>query len=134
MEHSSFGNDGGGMKSRVHAKLALCLTLPLWATSACTGFTDPTLTTEEQFGSMEITVTTTGTNQDADGYTVSINEGTLQTVGINGTATFSPILVGDYQVELQGVAANCVVEGPNPKNVQVTVDTTTENFFVIECT
>ncbi len=134
MEHSSFGNDGGGMKSRVNAKLALCLTLPLWATSACTSFSDPTLTDEEQFGSMEITVTTTGTNQDADGYIVSIDEGTLQSVGINGTATFSPILAGFYQVELQGIAATCEVEGSNPKNVQVTVGSTTEDFFVIECT
>ena len=122
------------MKSRVNAKLVLCLTLSLWATSACTSFTDPTLTSEEQFGSMEITVATTGTNQDTDGYTVSIDEGTEQTVGINGTATFSSLPVGHYQVELQGVAATCVVEGLNPRNLQVTVGNTTEDIFVIECT
>ena len=134
MEPSSFGNDCGGMKSRVNRKLMLCLTLSLWAISGCSSFTDPTLTAEEQFGILEITVSTTGANQDGDGYIVSIDEGTERTVGSNGVATFSPLQVGQYQVELQGIAANCVVAGLNPRNVQVTVGSTTKDAFVIECT
>ena len=134
MEPSSFGNDCGGMKSRVNAKLVLCLTLSVWAVSACERPRDITVNNEDTFGSMEITVTTTGTNPDADGYTVSIDEGSEQMVGINATVTFSELLARRYQVGLADVAANCVVAGQNPRNVQVTAGSTAENLFLIACT
>ena len=122
------------MKSRVNTKLVLCLTLSGWATSGCSSFTDPTFTAEEQFCGLEITVATTGTNQDADGYIVSLDEGTERTVGSNGVATFSPLPVGRYQAQLLDIAANCGVAGLNPKNVEVTLGSPTKDFFVIECT
>ena len=134
MEPSSFGNDCGGMKSRVNAKLVLCLTLSVWAASACGRPPDITPNTEDTLGSMEITATTTGTNPDADGYIVSIDEGSEQMVGSNATVTFSELPARRYQVELQGVATNCVVAGQNPRNVQVTAGGQAEDVFLIACT
>ena len=134
MEPSSFGNDCGGMKSRVNAKLVLCLTLSVWAASACGRQSDITVNNEDTLGDMEITATTTGTNPDADGYIVSIDEGSEQMVGINATVTFSELTARRYQVALEDVAANCVLAGQNPRNVQVTAGGTAEGVFLIACT
>ena len=134
MEPSSFGNDCRGMKSRVNAKLVLCLTLLLGASYACGPRGDITPGTEEQFGSMEITATTTGTNHDADGYIVGLDEGSEQAIGINATVTISQLAARRWQIELQGVATNCVVAGQNPRNVQVTAGGTAEDVFLVACT
>ena len=119
---------------RTSLEATLWMTLSLVVASACTGISDLTLTEEEQFGSMEITTVTTGTMLDPDGYTVSIDEGTSEPIGINGMVVLSTLRVGRYDVTLSDVAGNCIISGSNPRLITVTVDNASEVIFDVTCT
>lgn len=122
------------MHSPMNYKLMLWTTLPLMAVSACTSNrSDPTLTIEEQLGAMQVTASTTGPNQDADGYIVAIDEGTNTPIGVNETVTFSQLVVRRYSVALLEVAGNCEVVGDNPRLVSLIVGATKDEEFVINC-
>jgi Tol biopolymer transport system component len=89
--------------------------------------------TEPATGSIEVTATTTGSSQDPDGYTVSVDGGAAQALGINGTLTVSEVTAGDRSVALGGVAANCTVAGANPRTVTVSAGATAELTFAVTC-
>ena len=113
-------------------KLMLCAILPLVATPACTGpATPPTFTLEEDFGSMEITTLTTGTNLDADGYTLMIDEARSQPIAINETVALSNLVVGRYVPELTDVAPNCLVVAPG--SITVSANGLTPGLFTVTC-
>src|SRR5688572_5476396 len=78
------------------------------ATAGCSGGsgsdgpTGPVTTT----GSLKVIVVTTGTELDADGYTVVIGS-TTGNVGVNGDVTVTGLAPGSYDVTLEGVSTNC---------------------------
>jgi len=82
-------------------------------------------------GQVEVTTSTTGANPD--GFTVTIDGQQNQSIGSNGTATFSSVAAGDHDVELIGVPANCTVEGGNPRTVTVLAGGVTATMFDIIC-
>jgi WD40 repeat protein len=84
-------------------------------------------------GSIEVAVTTTGADQDPDGYTVVFNGNSVGTISVNGTRTVVALLPGDYQVGLQGAAGNCTVGAPNPRTVTVASGATTPVSFAVTC-
>ena len=84
-------------------------------------------------GSVEVAVTTTGADQDPNGYTVVLNGNSVGTIPVNGTRTIVALLPGDYQVGLQGVAGNCTVGAPNPRTVTVASGATTPVAFAVTC-
>jgi hypothetical protein len=84
-------------------------------------------------GQIEVTTSTTGANIDPDGFTITIDEEQNQSIGSNGTATFSSVAAGDHEVELVGVSANCTVEGGNPRTVTVSAGGVTATMFDIIC-
>ncbi|NNF13258.1 MAG: hypothetical protein HKN72_08545 [Gemmatimonadetes bacterium] len=87
------------------ATLAATLTALLLA---CGGDSPSPLDPDPVGQTVTIMVATTGTDLDADGYTVRL--GTLSArVDANGTATFDEVAAGSYQVRIEGVATNCVV-------------------------
>lgn len=88
---------------------------------------------EATTGSLEVTATTTGNEPDPNGYGVSVDGSLEQTIGINGTVTFSDLPPGDHEVELTGVAGNCSVAGENPRNVEVTAGATASTGFAVAC-
>ena len=49
---------------------------------------------------------------DPDGYTVTLEGGASLDIGVSDAVTFSDLAVGEYRVELTGVADNCAVEEP----------------------
>lgn len=85
-------------------------------------------------GSIEASVSTTGDDQDTDGYTVTVDDSASAAVGPNGSATFSGLAAGDHTVELSGIQSNCATDGTNPRTVTVQAGTTASAGFSVSCT
>jgi hypothetical protein len=83
-------------------------------------------------GSIRVTTTTTGPNQDADGYRFAIDEGSSRPIAVSATETVADISTGTHTVVLSGVAENCTVDDPS-KNVSVTAGETSEVAFAVTC-
>ena len=83
-------------------------------------------------GTIRVTTTTTGADQDADGYEVYLG-GINAPIPTNGVITRTPFRAGTYSVALSGVADNCAVAPPNPTVVTVTLAETTDVAFAITC-
>jgi hypothetical protein len=99
-----------------------------------TASTTFTITCATRVGDLDVTTTTTGIDLDPDGYTVTVNGGPSQAIGINGSITFVGLAEGDHAVELTGVAGNCTVSGANPRTVTVPFAGTTATAFTVSCT
>jgi len=97
-------------------------------TSAPFDITAPLPTT----GAMTVTATTTGVNQDFNGYS-AIVAGVTRTIPGNGTTTFTGLAAGSYPVALGDVAANCTVAGENPRSVTVLAGDTVRADFAVSC-
>src|SRR3989454_5099851 len=85
-------------------------------------------------GDLRVTNTTTGSNLDPDGYTVTVDNTTSQPMATNGNTTFTALAAGDHSVALSGIAANCSVSGANPQTVTVPGGGTVSTTFDISCT
>src|SRR5437016_3746848 len=83
-------------------------------------------------GSLTVTTSTTGSNLDPDGYTVTV-DGNQKAIGINASVTFSGLAAGNHTVQLNGVAQNCTVSGSNPRTVSTTGGSTTTSTFSVSC-
>lgn len=92
---------------------------------------EPTAPSTE--GVIQVTVSTTGSELDPDGYTVSLPDADDQSVGINGSVSFQPVTEGDRQLTLSGIASNCSVVGSNPLSVTVVADQTVQATFNVVC-
>jgi WD40 repeat protein len=73
-----------------------------------------------RLGGVRVTVVTTGSDPDPDGYSiallpVSAPYSGAQQVTTSAAATFTRVAPGGYRVQLGGVAANCGVAGVNPR-------------------
>ena len=90
---------------------------------------DPTET-----GNLSVTTTTTGTNLDPDGYTVTVDGTQSQAIGVNGTLNLTSLAIGDHTVKLGDVALNCTVAADNPRTVSVTFNGTATTSFAVTCT
>jgi hypothetical protein len=85
-------------------------------------------------GTLEVTTSTTGENQDPDGYTLVVDEGASQPIGLSATLTLANVTSGVHRVELTGIASNCTVSGSNPRNATVNAGQTARVAFTIACT
>jgi len=103
---------------------------------ACIGQQDTTLPLDQQqqmrTGNLDVSAATSGTNPDADGYRVTINEDLSLTLASNGRTEFSGLSAGDYQVQLREVSVNCSVSD-NPRTVTVYAESTSNTAFVVQC-
>lgn len=87
-------------------------------------------------GSVQVTVTTNGSDPDPDGYEVVVERPgyqSAQAVSVNGTVTIAHLASGDYDVTVAGVATNCDVAAPDPRQVAVTAGSTTPVAIGISC-
>src|SRR5207247_2394105 len=64
---------------------------------------------------LAVTTSTTGTDVDPDGYTVTVDGASSQHVPPNGSVLFLLLPVGNHTVLLSDVAANCAVKAANPQ-------------------
>lgn len=82
--------------------------------------------------SIGVAAATTGESLDPDGYAVVVDGGPGQHVDINGSVLI-PVQGGEHQVELTGVASNCMVSGNNPRTVAVSAGATALVTFEVQC-
>src|SRR5205823_2294201 len=68
-----------------------------------------------------------------DGYTVTVDGGTSQSIGTNGVATFIGLAAGDHTVLLSGVARNCTVSGSNPRTLSLLAGLVGATTFSVSC-
>ncbi|MFL5954844.1 MAG: hypothetical protein ACJ76I_12135, partial [Gaiellaceae bacterium] len=83
-------------------------------------------------GGLTVSTATTGVEQDADGYTLSLDGGAAQAIATNGSLSFSGLAPGAHTVSLGGIAANCTADA-NPRTVSITAGSTTTLAFTINC-
>lgn len=84
-------------------------------------------------GTLEVTVETTGEDLDADGYTVTVNEGE-ESEDVETTDEISfEVDAGEHTVELTDIAGNCAVDGDNPVTEDVDDLDTVEIAFEVTC-
>jgi Tol biopolymer transport system component len=84
-------------------------------------------------GTIEVTTTTTGRALDPDGYGIALNGGAVQLLGANDTRVLSDLAATDHEVELTGVAANCTLDGPNLRTIEVPAGETASVSFELSC-
>ncbi len=84
-------------------------------------------------GSILISTTTAGLGPDLDGYAATLDGGAEQAIRSNGTLTLAALPLGDHSVRLSGVAANCAVNGDNPRVVTVTNGGEAPAAFQVSC-
>jgi hypothetical protein len=121
-------------RSTPHAcgAVVLCAVLTSFLTAGC-GSDD--FVSLPPPGTLLVTVTTSGSNVDPDGYQVGVTGPGLNvtvSIGVDDTATFSIFEAGTYTVQLAQVAANCSVD-ENPRAVVMALDTTSTVTFAVTC-
>jgi CARDB protein len=84
-------------------------------------------------GTLRVTTTTTGSDQDPDGYALSVDDGTGQPIGLNATLDVASLATGGHKVQLTGAAANCSVGGNNPRTATVPEGGVVEVTFTVIC-
>lgn len=78
-------------------------------------------------------VAETNVDLDPDGYLVSLDGGSVQSIPANGSVTFLDVPVGNHQVALSGLASNCTLTGSSVRNVDVADGQTSEEVFAVTC-
>lgn len=71
--------------------------------------TEPDVPVEQDPGTLVVTIATTGTPIDADGYTVAVNGGAATAIGVDGSQTFT-VPAGTASVVLGDVSVECTSE------------------------
>ena len=84
-------------------------------------------------GTLRVTTHTSGPEQDADGYAVSVDDGTGQPIGLSATLDVANLAAGAHNVQLTGAAANCSVAGNNPRSATVPEGGVVEVTFTVTC-
>jgi hypothetical protein len=102
---------------------------PLLALTAC----DVTFLSISTDGRIEVSVVTSGSTLDLNGYSVTVDGIQMQAVDANGAITLGEISQGTHVVQLSGIAENCVVEGENPRTIVVPSGKTFSISLVVVC-
>ncbi|MEJ7758596.1 MAG: hypothetical protein WKF55_03265 [Gemmatimonadaceae bacterium] len=83
-------------------------------------------------GSIRISTVTSGAYPDSDGYRVIVPYVPPIKLPANGTETIAGVRVGQHEVFISDVSANCTVDQPNPR-VTVAKGQTADVTFTIRC-
>src|SRR6266480_4043237 len=86
-------------------------------------------------GNLTVTTSTTGSNLDTDGYTVTVDGSQNQPIASNNSTgiTFTGLSAASHTVVLSGVASNCTVSGGNTQTVTVPPGGTATAPFSVSC-
>src|SRR5262249_57870636 len=84
-------------------------------------------------GNLTANTSTTGSSLDPDGYSVLVDGGAGQAIGINSSFTFTSLSAGSHSVSLSGVASNCTLSGSNPRTVSLPSGGTANTTFSVSC-
>src|SRR5205085_11956939 len=92
-----------------------------------------TITCTALTGDLTVTTSTSGSNQDPDGYTVTLDGGTSRSIGTNNSTTFSGLDAGSHTVTLSGVAGTCSVSGGDSRTATVPAGGSATASFSVSC-
>ena len=106
------------------------LSLLVLALPACQDGTGP----DASGGTLVVTVATTGSDRDADGYTLSLDGSGERPVEPDGRIVLSQVSPGRHTLGLGGLAANCAVDGQNPRAVTLGTTDTLMVSLTVACT
>jgi Big-like domain-containing protein len=84
-------------------------------------------------GSLEVTASTGGTSPDADGYSITLDGADRGPLGVSASVTLTGLTPGSHVVGLSGVAANCGVQGDNPRVAIIPPGASATVAFSITC-
>jgi hypothetical protein len=84
-------------------------------------------------GGLTISVTTSGQTPDPNGYTIALDGGAGQPLGIDATLSLANLKPGSHEVQLTGVAGNCTLTGTNPRTVTVLANAAATVTFAVTC-
>jgi hypothetical protein len=85
-------------------------------------------------GIIHVLVTSSGAGSDSDGFTLTVDGGDPRPVSSGGTVALDGLAQGSHTVLLSGLAANCAVQGGNPRSVLVGPDGGASVRFAVACT
>ena len=86
-------------------------------------------------GSLTVTTSTSGSDLDPDGYTVTVDANNSQPIGPNSNGvTFNNLAAGNHPVVLSGVASNCSVSLGTSHTVTIIAGQTISHPFSVTCT
>jgi probable HAF family extracellular repeat protein len=84
-------------------------------------------------GAVRVDVSTIGPSPDVDGYTVTLDGAESGSLNPNGGADVQRLVPGDHVLGLSGLAANCQVQGGNPRSVRVVAGSSVSVTFAVTC-
>jgi Tol biopolymer transport system component len=84
-------------------------------------------------GALEVITSTTGVPEDPDGYAVTVDHGAARSLAPNGADRVAGLSPGPHTVELAGIAGFCVLEGENPRTVEIAAGDSASVRFDITC-
>ena len=84
-------------------------------------------------GTLRIITATNGPDADVDGYAFAVDGGATQPISVNATSSLSNLAAGSHSVTLSDVASNCVVQGNNPRAVDLAAGATADASFTVTC-
>jgi hypothetical protein len=84
-------------------------------------------------GSIRVIASTSGEDQDPDGYQLSLDGSNAGPLGLNEERVITNVSAGQHTLELTGLAENCTV-ADNPRTVTVTAGQETSTTFAVTCT
>ena len=84
-------------------------------------------------GTLEVLVSTSGPDPDADGYTLTVDGTDSQNSEPADTLFFTGLDEGSHNVEMTDVASNCSVSGNNPRTITISAGDTTSTAFSVIC-
>lgn len=84
-------------------------------------------------GTIEVVTSTSGDDQDSDGYTITVDGSSSKSVGINDTKYFANLEQGSHDAQISGLAHNCSISGSNPRSISISAGDTTSTTFDVSC-
>src|SRR5213078_4654695 len=127
---------GGGMKCVTTAGRcagAVIASGLLLAAAGC-GDSIPVGVAGRATGVLQVTVSTSGADLPANGYTVSVDSGAGQPVSVNGKVSLAGLTAGSHSVSLYDAPPNCAPNGANTRAFDVLAGDTVLVAFNVACT
>lgn len=84
-------------------------------------------------GALEIIASTTGAALDPDGYFLMVDNGAPRSLEPTSAITVAALSPGPHTVQLAGITASCVLDGENPRTVEIAAGETASVRFDITC-
>lgn len=94
---------------------------------------DDTMINVSSDGRVDVAVSTSGFAGNVEGFSISVDGGTVQFVAPGAGLTLRGLAPGSHTVQLSGLPENCQVDGSNPRAVEVNADGQGSVTFRVIC-